>query len=125
MTPGERRQYSDYLKHRADREFDCGGDPRIGSELLWNAVAQLLLAALGYHPMWDFRGHSFYSFAARELEVETHRDVMHIDEIQSDSLHVNFYQDNLTANEVIAARAAAERLIAALNRYLDQQDTVT
>ena len=123
MTPGERQQYSTYLKIRADAEFDSGGDERIASELLWNAVAQLLLAALDYHPRWEFRGHGYYSFVAQELEKETQRDVLHVDEIQADSLYVNFYENNLTSSEIIAARSAAGRLIVALERYLDSQET--
>lgn len=122
MTPQERRRYSEDLRQRARYEFDCGGDARIASELLWNAAAQLLLAALDYHPQWEFRGHGYYSFAARELEMETASDVLHVDEIQADSLHVNFYENNLTANEITAARAAVCKLIAALERYLDSQE---
>ena len=121
MTPQERRRYSASLRRMAAGAFNSGCNC-VGSELLWGAAAQLLLAAKNYHPEWTFDGHGYYSFAAQQLESETKGDVLLFDKIYADSLHVNFYENNLTAKEIILARRHTFRLITALGCYLDQQD---
>lgn len=119
MTSAERRSASQNLMARSDDEFNTGGNTMIATELLWGAVAQQLLAAgQVQQPPKQTGGHSLYAHMATELAAQGPSKPWQSDFAAADQLHRYFYQRNLKANELTSRRAAAKRLVANVDEYL-------
>ena len=119
MTPTERLSASQNLLARSDDEFNNGGDMMIAAELLWGAVAQLLLAVGAVQqPPEQITSHSFYRHMATELAAQDPSKQWESEFAAADQLHRYFYHRNLNSNELASRRAAAKRLLANAEGYI-------
>ena len=119
MTPTERRTASQNLLARSDDEFNNGGDTMIAAELLWGAAAQQLLAAGAVQqPPKQISSHSFYGHMATELAAQDPSKQWQSEFAAADQLHRHFYHRNLKTNELASRRAAAKRLVANADSYM-------
>ena len=119
MTPTERRTASQNLLARSDDEFNNGGDTMIAAELLWGAVAQHLLAAGAVQqPPKPISRHSFYGHMATELAAQDPSKQWQSEFAAADQLHRHFYHRNLKTNDLTSRRAAAKRLVANADGYM-------
>ena len=110
---------SQNLFARSDDEFNNGGDTMIAAELLWGAVAQQLLAAGAVQrPPKQITSHSFYRRMATELVTQDQSKQWESEFAAADQLHRYFYHRNLKANELGSRRAAAKRLVANCDQYM-------
>ena len=120
MTPAERRAASIELTLRSDHEFKANGNTMVAAELLWGAVTQGLMA-IGTINQWQFNGHSFYQFAAGQLATQEPNIPWGAEVAAANKLHIHFYHNNLTANDLQIHRSIAKRLLTNIDQYLATQ----
>ena len=90
----------------------------IAAELLWGAVAQGLIA-IGQTNGWRINGHSFYKYAAAELEKQDASQPWQSDVAVADQLHIHFYDRHLTAGDLRSRRTIAKHLLTRIHQYLN------
>ena len=110
MTPTERRAVSVEFAQRSEQEFDLGGSTMIAAELLWGAVAQVLIAIAEVNK-WPCQGHRGYSEVAKRLAEQQSDPRWQSDIAAADQLHGHFYNRNLQPAELTSRRAAAQRAV--------------
>ena len=86
MTPTERRAVSVEFAQRSEQEFDLGGNHRVAAELLWGAVAQVLIAIAEVNK-WPYQGHRGYSEVAKRLAEQQSEPRWQSDIAAADQLH--------------------------------------
>ena len=110
MTPRDRLDTSLEFAQRSDQEFDNGGNTMIAAELLWGAVAQILIALAAVNE-WPCQGHSGYFQVARRLAEQQPDVPWQSDIAAADQLHQHFYNGNLSPAELDSRRLAAQRAL--------------
>lgn len=101
MTTQKYREASRWLLTQARSEL-AAGDAQQASEKGWGAAAQML-KAVAEQRGWEHGKHRHLSRAASRLRAETgDRDVFRLYMV-ADSLHGNFYEDELEPQDVAEA----------------------
>ena len=101
MTTQSYREASRHLLAQARIEL-AAGDVRQASEKGWGAAAQIL-KAIAEQRGWDHGKHRHLSRVASRLRAELgDRDVFRLYMV-ADSLHGNFYEDELQPEDVVEA----------------------
>ena len=101
MTTQKYREASHRLLTQARSELAVG-DVRQASEKGWGAAAQIL-KAIAEERGWEHGKHRHLSRVASRLRAETgDRDVFRLYMV-ADSLHGNFYEDELETQDVVEA----------------------
>ena len=89
------------------------GDTRQASEKGWGATAQML-KSIAEHRGWDHKGHRLIRRAASRLADETgDAEIRRLYRV-ADSLHINFYEDLDTAEDVRAGLEDVRQLLGKL-----------
>ena len=110
MTPTERRATSLIFAERSDHEFDHGGNTMIAAELLWGAIAHILIA-IAETNQWRCEGHKGFIQVANKLH-HIHPDKRWTTNVAAaDELHRHFYNQNLGERRLDSNRAAARRAL--------------
>ena len=111
MTTQKYRDDSRSLLARARRELD-DGDLRQASEKGWGAAALMLKAIAAQRGGdWEHSRHRHYSSAASRLRSELgNRDIMRWFNV-AESLHANFYEDQLLPSDISESLDDVERLL--------------
>ena len=109
MSMQKYRDDSRSLLAHARVELDMG-DLRQASEKGWGAAA-LMLKAIAERREWDHDRHRHFANAAGRLRSEMgNRDVVRYFQV-AESLHVNFYEDQLRPEDVAESLDDVERLL--------------
>ena len=112
MLPAEHAQYSRELLNRASGEFDGSAqlDQMIASELLWGAVAHVIMA-IATERGWPKDSHGAFRNTIKRLGNEYDDPALVTFFDSAEKLHENFYHNNLNARERARRREQAQRLI--------------
>ena len=103
------RVASRQLLRQAREELERG-DARQASEKGWGAAAQMV-KAIAERRGWEHRGHRYIHCAARRLRSETgDKEMMQLFQV-ANSLHINFYEDDMEAQVVDEALDDVDRLL--------------
>ena len=98
MTTQKYREDSRALLARARTEL-ASGDMRQASEKGWGATA-LMLKAIAEQREWDHERHRHFANAAGRLRSEMgNRDIVRFFQV-AESLHVNFYEDQMRPTDI-------------------------
>ena len=109
MATEKYRNDSRGLLAHARVELDMG-DLRQASEKGWGAAA-LMVKAIAEAREWDHDRHRHFANAAGRLRSEMgNRDVVRYFQV-AESLHVNFYEDQLRPEDVAESLDDVERLL--------------
>ena len=97
------------LLENAHRELD-DGDLRQASEKGWGAAA-LMIKAVAERRGWEHDRHRHFANAAGRLRSETgNREIVRFFQV-AESLHVNFYEDQLRPADISESLDDVERLL--------------
>ena len=111
-------QAIDFLA-QADREFDAG-DRRQGSEKLYGAATQAVIAAAKQRG-WQYRSHRATKNAVVQLESEYQDPLLVAGFLAAEKFHKNFFHDEMEDYEIVADRPIVhrfvDRLVALVNDY--------
>ncbi len=111
-------QAIDFLA-QADREFDAG-DRRQGSEKLYGAATQVVIAAAKQRG-WQYRSHRATKNAVVRLETEYQDPLLVAGFLAAEKFHKNFFHDEMEDYEIVADRPIVHRfvnrLVALVNDY--------
>ena len=111
-------QAIDFLA-QADREFDAG-DRRQGSEKLYGAATQAVIAAAKQRG-WQYRSHRATKNAVVQLESEYQDPLLVAGFLAAEKFHKNFFHDAMEDYEIVADRPIVhrfvDRLVALVNDY--------
>ena len=106
-------QAIDFLA-QADREFDAG-DRRQGSEKLYGAATQVVIAAAKQRG-WQYRSHRATKNAVVRLETEYQDPLLVAGFLAAEKFHKNFFHDEMEDYEIVADRPIVHRFV---NRLVD------
>lgn len=111
-------QALEFLAH-SDAEFDAG-DHRQGSEKLYGAATQVVIAAAKQRG-WQFRSHRATKNAVTRLEAEYQDPLIAAGFLAAEKFHKNFFHDEMEDYEIVADRPVVHRFVnrmaALVNRY--------
>lgn len=99
---------------QADREFDAG-DRRQGSEKLYGAATQAVIAAAKQRG-WQYRSHRATKNATIRLADEYDDPFLSAGFIAAEKFHKNFFHDEMEEYEIVADRPVVRRFV---NRLVD------
>jgi molybdopterin-guanine dinucleotide biosynthesis protein len=104
---------------QADREFDAG-DRRQGSEKLYGAATQVVIAAAKQRG-WQYRSHRATKNAVIRLESEYQDPLLIAGFLAAEKFHKNFFHDEMEDYEIVADRPIVhrfvDRLVTLVNDY--------
>ena len=107
---------------QADREFDAG-DRRQGSEKLYGAATQVVIAAAKQRG-WQYRSHRATKNAVIRLESEYQDPLLIAGFLAAEKFHKNFFHDEMEDYEIIAdrpiVRRFVNRLVTLVNNYASE-----
>lgn len=101
-------QAIDFLE-QADREFDAG-DRRQGSEKLYGAATQAVIAA-AVQRGWQYRSHRATKNAVIQLESEYQEPLLIAGFLAAEKFHKNFFHDEMEDYEIVADRPIVHRFV--------------
>ena len=101
-------QAIDFLA-QADREFDAG-DRRQGSEKLYGAATQAVIAAAKQRG-WQYRSHRATKNAVVRLESEYQDPLLVAGFLAAEKFHKNFFHDEMEDYEIVADRPIVHRFV--------------
>lgn len=101
-------QAVDFLA-QSDREFDAG-DRRQGSEKLYGAATQAVIAAAKQRG-WQYRTHSATKNAVVQLESEYQDPLLIAGFLAAEKFHKNFFHDEMEDYEIVADRPIVHRFV--------------
>ena len=105
---------------QADREFDAG-DRRQGSEKLYGAATQAVIAAAKQRG-WQYRSHRATKNATIRLADEYDDPFLSAGFLAAEKFHKNFFHDEMEDYEIVADRPIVRRFVTRLvelvNDYL-------
>ncbi len=104
---------------QSDLEF-AAGDNRQGSEKLWGAVTQAVMAVAKQRG-WDWGKHGARRAAASRLDSEDPSYNFAQGLFAAQQFHANFYHDFMEDDEIAQGRPIAHKLVRDLLRQLDGQ----
>ena len=111
-------QAIDFLA-QADREFDTG-DRRQGSEKLYGAATQVVIAAAKQRG-WQYRSHRATKNATIRLAEVYDDPFLSAGFVAAEKFHKNFFHDEMEDYEIVADRPIVHRfvnrLVALVNDY--------
>ena len=91
MAIDERVQAAMDFLEASDREFDAGDD-RQGSEKLWGAATQSVIA-LAQERGWEYGSHRAMKTAAERLTLESNDPLIRLGFSIAEKFHRNFYHN--------------------------------
>ena len=94
---------------QADREFDTG-DRRQGSEKLYGAATQVVIAAAKQRG-WQYRSHRATKNATIRLGDEYGDPFLSAGFLAAEKFHQNFFHDEMEDYEIIADRPIVRRFV--------------
>lgn len=94
---------------QSDREFDAG-DRRQGSEKLYGAATQAVIAAARQRG-WQYRSHRATKNAVIELESEYQDPLLIAGFLAAEKFHKNFFHDEMEDYEIVADRPIVHRFV--------------
>ena len=104
---------------QSDREFDSG-DRRQGSEKLYGAATQAVIAAAKQRG-WQYRSHRATKNTVVRLESEYQDPLLAAGFLAAEKFHKNFFHDEMEDYEIVADRPIVHRfvnrLVALVNDY--------
>ncbi len=104
---------------QSDSEFDAG-DRRQGSEKLYGAATQVVIAAAKQRG-WQYRSHRATKNAVIQLESEYQDPLIVAGFLAAEKFHKNFFHDEMEDYEIVADRPIVHRfvnrLVALVNDY--------
>ena len=93
----------------SDAEFHVG-DRRQGSEKLYGAATQVVIAAAKQRG-WQFRSHRATKNAVTRLEAEYQDPFLSAGFIAAEKFHKNFFHDEMEEYEIVADRPVVHRFV--------------
>ncbi len=105
----------------SDREFDAG-DHRQGSEKLYGAAAQAVIAVCQERG-WCFRSHRDMKNAVQRLNDEQLDDGILGGFIAAENFHKNFFHDEMEDYDIAAERPAVHRFVDRMLALLNAEHT--
>ncbi|MCY4558209.1 MAG: hypothetical protein OXF79_17915 [Chloroflexi bacterium] len=94
---------------QSDREFDAG-DRRQGSEKLYGAATQAVIAAAQQRG-WQYRSHRATKNAVIQLESEYQDPLLIAGFLAAEKFHKNFFHDEMEDYEIVADRPIVHRFV--------------
>lgn len=94
---------------QSDREFDAG-DRRQGSEKLYGAATQAVIAAAKQRD-WPYRSHRATKNAVIQLADEYDDPFLSAGFIAAEKFHKNFFHDEMEDYEIVADRPVVHRFV--------------
>ena len=94
---------------QSDREFDAG-DRRQGSEKLYGAATQAVIAAARQRG-WQYRSHRATKNAVIQLESEYQDPLLIAGFLAAEKFHKNFFHDEMEDYEIVADRPIVHRFV--------------
>ena len=94
---------------QSDREFDAG-DRRQGSEKLYGAATQAVIAAAQQRG-WQYRSHRATKNAVIRLESEYQDPLLIAGFLAAEKFHKNFFHDEMEDYEIVADRPIVHRFV--------------
>lgn len=94
---------------QAGREFDAG-DRRQGSEKLYGAATQVVIAAARQRG-WQYRSHRATKNAVIQLETEYQDPLLIAGFLAAEKFHKNFFHDEMEDYEIVADRPIVRRFV--------------
>ena len=113
MTIAECLQASTEFSILAEQHFN-NGNPRVGAELLWGALSQVVIA-IAIQRGQRYKEHQHRRHVMRQIIAELNDPAIVEDYKDANRLHVHFYLNDLTDVKV---RDAADTTRALINRLL-------
>ena len=111
-------QAVDFLA-QSDREFDAG-DRRQGSEKLYGAATQVVIAAAKQRG-WQYRSHRATKNAVIQLESEYQDPLLIAGFLAAEKFHKNFFHDEMEDYEIVADRPIVHRFVHRLVALVNDQ----
>ena len=118
MTTQQYEQASEHFLAQARRELAAGDLPQ-ASEKGWGAAAQILKAIAEQHG-WDHHRHRHYHQAASRVRAETGDGEIRRLFDSASALHENFYENDMSPDEVAERLDDVAALVTKLSPLLDQ-----
>jgi hypothetical protein len=125
MTAPEEKTVTEYVAQalvflrQSDAEFGAG-DPIQGSEKLYGAATQIVIAAAKQRG-WQYRTHRATKNAVVRLEAEYNDPLLAAGFLAAEKFHKNFFHDEMEDYEIVADRPIVHRfvnhLVALINDY--------
>ena len=106
---------------QADREFDAG-DRRQGSEKLYGAATQVVIAAAKQRG-WQYRSHRATKNAVIQLESEYQDPLLIAGFLAAEKFHKNFFHDEMEDYEIVADRPIVRRFVNRLAELVNDYPT--
>ena len=106
---------------QADREFDAG-DRRQGSEKLYGAATQVVIAAAKQRG-WQYRSHRATKNAVVQLESEYQDPLLIAGFLAAEKFHKNFFHDEMEDYEIVADRPIVHRFVNRLAELVNDYPT--
>ena len=94
---------------QSDREFDAG-DHRQGSEKLYGAATQVVIAAAKQRG-WQYRSHRATKNATIRLADEYGDPFLSAGFVAAEKFHKNFFHDEMEDYEIVADRPIVHRFV--------------
>jgi len=94
---------------QSDSEFDAG-DRRQGSEKLYGAATQAVIAAAKQRG-WQYRSHRATKNAVIQLESEYQDPLIIAGFLAAEKFHKNFFHDEMEDYEIVADRPIVHRFV--------------
>ena len=118
MTSQKHQQLSEHLLAEARQELTAGGLPQ-ASEYGWGATSQIL-KAIAEQRGWEHHRHRHYLRIASRLRAETgDGDILRLF-AAARVLHENFYENDMSADDVADGLDDVEALLDKLKPMLDE-----
>ena len=118
MTSQKHQQLSEHLLAEARQELAAGGLPQ-ASEYGWGATTQIL-KAIAEQRGWEHHRHRHYLRIASRLRAETgDSDILRLFGA-ANLLHENFYENDMSADDVADGLDDVEALLDKFNPMLDE-----
>ena len=118
MSSQKYQQLSEHLLAEARQELAAGGLPQ-ASEYGWGATTQML-KAIAEQRGWEHHRHSHYLRNASRLRAETgDGDILRL-YAAAKVLHENFYENDMSADDVADGLDDVEALLDKLKPMLDE-----
>ena len=106
---------------QADREFDAG-DRRQGSEKLYGAATQVVIAAAKQRG-WQYRSHRATKNAVIQIESEYQDPLLIAGFLAAEKFHKNFFHDEMEDYEIVADRPIVRRFVNRLAELVNDYPT--
>jgi len=114
-------QALEFLAH-SDAEFDAG-DRRQGSEKLYGAATQVVIAAAKQRD-WQFRSHRATKNAVTRLEAEYGDPLITAGFLAAEKFHKNFFHDEMEDYEIVADRLVVHRFVSRMADLVSNYEPV-